>query len=329
MMPTLMVLMNIKIVLMKLRVKEIMMSMHELNHSPLKYSSILLLSGSMLLLTPTRILSSSISEIYYQPTAQSSTLRLSDNDAGEIIELPLPECDNSVLAGEQAPDADKVACYRPMTTGYEIPRDLSYTERRVYGDRIILWINGFGDDLSEWQRAARYLDYSIHNKALNILVHTNEPTNREIFLYWINQLDDEESSQDHEVLALSAYGLYQLGDRSWLPLLEHIALSGVAIEYTSAKAVGLLARLGKFEGFIVIKELMASGLDVIQDEAVNNLIYFVPLHGQIDSEGERVDIWSLYRQALVSESRTIRYSAQLQLEEIGTPEALELLREFD
>ncbi|MEM8643051.1 MAG: hypothetical protein AAGG51_30170 [Cyanobacteria bacterium P01_G01_bin.54] len=290
---------------------------------------ILLLSGSMLLLVPERILSLPISTVSHQKTDRFSTIKLSDNDVDEVIDLQLPECDRSVLAGEQAPDAEQVACYRLMTTGYEIPRDLSYTEREVYGDRISLWINGFGDDLSEWQRAARYPDFLIQNHALNILVHINEPTNREIFLYWVNQLNDEESSQDHEVLALSAYGLYQLGDQSWLPLLEHIALSGIMDEWASAKAAGLLARLGQFEGFIVIKELMASGLSVIQDEAVYNLIYFVPLHGQIDSEGERVDIWSLYRQALVSESRTIRYSAQLQLEEIGTPEALELLREFD
>ncbi|MEM8643050.1 MAG: hypothetical protein AAGG51_30165 [Cyanobacteria bacterium P01_G01_bin.54] len=299
-----------------------------------QYSSILLFSGSILLLMPTRILSSPIAEVSHQPIAQPSTLRLSNNDVSEIIELPLPECDNSVLAGEQAPDAEQVACYRLMTTGYEIPRDLSYTEREVYGDRISLWINGFGDDLSEWQRAARYPDLRIQNKALNILVHTNDPENRGIFLYWVNQPDGEGSylsSLYYRAQALSVYGLYQLGDRSWLPLLEYIALSGVVREkeWTSAKAAGLLARLGKFEGFIVIKELMASGLDVIQDDAVNNLIYFVPLHGQIDSEGERVNIWSLYRQALVSQDRTIRESAQLQLEEIGTPEALELLREFD
>ena len=105
--------------------------------------------------------------------------------------------------------------------------------------------------------------------------------------------------------------------------MERISLQDVNVKPIAADGAGLLAKLGNPMAFSTIQKALDSDSRYTRGLGIDNLIFFIPLHGQTDISGKVIDVWSAYRQALQDES--IQLGAKMQLQELGTPEALELL----
>ena len=111
-----------------------------------------------------------------------------------------------------------------------------------------------------------------------------------------------------------------------MPTLERIAQLEVNVHPAATRAAGILAEMDEPSAFATIQKAINSDLRYIRLFAIQNAMPFVPLHGQTYAPGKTIDIWSLYRQALQDENVQVRSVAKLQLQELDSPEALELLQ---
>jgi hypothetical protein len=241
------------------------------------------------------------------------------------LETPeLPPAVPSAKAGEP----DEVAASMtegPITITSDVvipsyqPLDLPYSQWEAHRSQELLEANGYGATADEWRRAAEYSDGLIRAAATYLL--TREPEQGDEDLFHRGLADDDQAVQ-----ALSAYGLYRLGDPSALPVLERVARLDPAVYLTAAQAAGLLAELGDPTAFATLLKAMGSDLRYVRLIAMQNAMSFVPFHGRAYAPGETIDIWELYRRALEDPDIHVGTVARLQLEELNTAEALELLQ---
>ena len=266
----------------------------------------------------------------------SSTPQLAANDEKEAI-VPnetepnnmseTPELQPTIFSTEQASDSDSSTPTTidsiTITSDVVIPEyeplDVPYSEWETHRSQELLQANGFGNTIDEWRRATQHSSGLIRGTAYYLL--TRHPVQQDEVLFR-QGLDDI----DETVQALSAYGLYSLGDKSTLPTLERIAQLDVNAHIAATRAAGVLAEMGRPTAFVTIQKAMNSDLGYIRLFAIQNVMPFVSLHGQTYASGKAIDIWDLYSQALQDESSQVRSVARLQLRELNAPEALELLQ---
>jgi len=199
------------------------------------------------------------------------------------------------------------------------PLDVPYSEWETTRSQELLTANGFGSTADEWRRAAGHTNGLLRGTAYYLLTRHPERQDENLFRQGLDDIDET-------VQVISAYGLYQLGDRSALPALEKIARYDVGAHLAAARAAGILGELGDPTAFATIQNAMQSEQRYVRLFAIENAMPFAPLHGQTYAPGKTIDIWGLYRQALQDENDQVRSVAKLQLQEINTPEALELLK---
>jgi hypothetical protein len=198
------------------------------------------------------------------------------------------------------------------------PLDVPYSEWETVRSQELLTANGFGSTTDEWRRAAGHANGLIRGTAYYLLTRHPEEQDENLYRQGLDDLDET-------VQVISAYGLYHLGDRSVLPTLEKIARLDVGAHTAAARAAGILGELGDPTAFATIEKAMQNEQRYVRLFAIENAMPFVPLHGQTYAPGKNIDIWELYRQALQDENDQVRSTARLQLIELNTPEALELL----
>jgi len=201
------------------------------------------------------------------------------------------------------------------------PIDLPYSQWAAHRSREVLAANGYGDTAAEWRRATGHSSGFIRATAYYLLTRQPEPGDEELFRQGL--VDDDEAVQ-----ALSAYGLCRLGDDSALPTLERVARLDVDVYPAATRAAGLLAELGHPAAFDTMLKAMDSDLSYIRLMAMQRVMPFVPLHGRAFAPGETIDIWDLYRRALEDPDAGVRTVARLELQELNTAEAQELLQSY-
>ncbi|MGC1246117.1 MAG: hypothetical protein WA865_07900 [Spirulinaceae cyanobacterium] len=224
-------------------------------------------------------------------------------------------------------------CLLPDVLGpiTDLEREAPYSQKKVIYAKTMLEYYGFGTTKDEWRVAAQYIHPSIRNEALYLLASNPEPRDAELFRKGLS--DDRSLNEpaddypNYYARIVSAYGLSLLGDQSGIPILESVSQFDPKTKYVAAEAAGFLAKLGNPVAFSTIVKAFESDSGSDRRYGIENLMFFVPLQGQVDASGEIVEVWSLYRQALQDEE--LRQIAQSQLEELGTPEALKLLQEFE
>jgi hypothetical protein len=200
------------------------------------------------------------------------------------------------------------------------PLDVPFSEWEIHRSQELLEANGFGHTADEWRRATQHSSGLIRSTAYYLLTRQLDPQDEALFRQGLDDID--QTTQ-----ALSAYGLYRLGDKSVLPILERIAQLDVNVHTAATRAAGILGEIGEPTAFATIQKAINSDLDYIRLFAIQNAIPFAPLHGQpYNTSGTTIDIWDLYRQALQDESVQVRSVARLQLQELNSPEARELLQ---
>jgi HEAT repeat protein len=199
------------------------------------------------------------------------------------------------------------------------PLDVPYSEWEAARSQELLTANGFGSTMAEWRRATGHPSGLLRGTAYYLLTQHPEQQDENLYRQGLDDLDET-------VQVISAYGLYLLGDSSALPALEKIAGYDVGAHTAAARAAGILGELGDPTAFATIQKAMQSEQRYVRLFAIENAMAFVPLHGQTYAPGKTIDIWSLYRQALQDENGQVRSVAKLQLRELNTPEALELLK---
>ncbi len=227
-------------------------------------------------------------------------------EAGKPSQVPTPTTRSGITVSSEV-----------VIPGYT-PPDLPYSEWQAHRSQELLEANGFGATADEWRRAAGHPSGFVRATAYYLLTRHPEPGDEELFRQGL--VDDDEAVQ-----ALSAYGLYRLGDESGLPTLSRIAQLDVDVYPAATRAAGLLAELGDSAAYSTMLKAMESDLRYIRLIAMQNAMPFVPLHGQAYSPGEMIDIWNLYRRALEDPDAHVQTVARLQLQELNTAEALELL----
>jgi hypothetical protein len=202
--------------------------------------------------------------------------------------------------------------------GYE-PLDLPYSQWKAHRSQELLEANGYGATADEWRRAAEHPDGLIRATAYYLLTRQPERGDEDLFRQGL-------ADEDEAVQAWSAYGLYRLGDDSAVPIVEQIAQLDVDVYTVATQAAAILAEMADPAGFATMLKAMGSDLRYIRLIAMQNAMPFVPLHGQAFAPGETIDIWDLYRRALEDPDVHVETVARLQLQELNTAEALELLQ---
>jgi hypothetical protein len=222
------------------------------------------------------------------------------------------------------PDASSPATAGPVTIASDVqipvygPLDVPYSQWETRRSQELLAANGYGHTADEWRRATRHASGLIRGTAYYLLSQHPEPQDEALYRRGLDDVD--ETAQ-----VLSAYGLHSLGDRSARSTLARIAQADVTAHPAATRAAGILAELGDASAYVTIEAAMNSDQRYLRLLAVQNAMPFVPLHGQIDAAGKAIDIWGLYRRALQDDSAQVQSVAALQLRELGSPEALELL----
>lgn len=200
------------------------------------------------------------------------------------------------------------------------PLDLPYSEWEAQRSQELLTANGFGNTPDEWRRAAEHSDGLIRGMAYYLLARQPDPFDEALFR---QGLEDS----DQTVQSLVAYALYRLGDASAELTLHRIAQLEVNAHLAAPLAASLLAELGEPSAFDTIEQAMASEQGYIRLTAIQYVPSFVPLHGQGYGSGQTIDIWALYCQALEDEDLQVRAVAEMQLQELSSPEALRVLED--
>ncbi|HBL14861.1 MAG TPA: hypothetical protein DD379_26420 [Cyanobacteria bacterium UBA11162] len=199
------------------------------------------------------------------------------------------------------------------------PLDVPYSEWETHRSQELLEANGFGNAIAQWRRATQHSNGLIRSSAYYLLTRHPEQQDETLFRQGLEDSDET-------VQTLSAYGLYSLGDKSALSILERIAQLDVNAHTAATQAAGILAKMGNPTAFATIEAAINSDLEYIRLFAIQNAMPFVPLHGQTYALGKSIDIWNLYSQALQDKNVQVRSVAKMQLKELNSPEALELLQ---
>jgi hypothetical protein len=200
------------------------------------------------------------------------------------------------------------------------PLDVPYSQWEAFHNQELLAANGFGDTRAEWRRATGHSSGLLRSAAYSLLTQQPEPEDLALFRQGLEDTDKN-------VQSLSAYGLVRLGDSSAIQTLERIAQLDVNVYVAAMRAAGILGELGQPAAFDTIQRAMRSDLGYVRLFAIQNAPPFVPLDGQTFAPGQVIDIWELYRQALQDPSSQVRSVARMQLQELGSPQALELLQQ--
>lgn len=198
------------------------------------------------------------------------------------------------------------------------PLDLPYSEWETHRSQELLTANGFGNTPAEWRRAAEHSSGLIRGTAYYLLTRQPDPQDEALFRQGLKDIDET-------VQSLAAEGLYRLGDDSALPTLQRIAQLDVNAHLAAPRAASLLAELGDPTAFATIERAMANEQGYIRLSAIQYIPSFVPLHGQRYGSGQTIDIWGIYCQALEDTDLQVRAVAEMQLQELNSPEALKVL----
>lgn len=258
-----------------------------------------------------------------EPTIEESTMP-DETALPNQDETPEPAADNGTPPDEANGEIVETETVGTITSevvfpDYE-PLDLPYSQWEVHRSKELLAANGFGDAPAEWRRAAEHHSGLIRGTAIYLLTRQPDPQDEALFRQELEDID--ETAQ-----ALAAFGLARLGDTSALPTLQRIADLDVNANLAAPRAAGLLAELGDPTAFATIARAMTSGQGYIRLSAVQFVPPFVPLHGQSYGAEQPIDIWALYCQALEDPDIQVRAVAELQLQEINSAEALQVLED--
>lgn len=262
------------------------------------------LTGSPQVVVPRETEPNNMSETPESQPTNSSMEDASDND------LPTPTTEEPIESIIITSDV-VIPDYGPL--------DVPYSEWETHRSQELLDANGFGNTADEWRRATQHSSGLIRSTAYYLLTRHPEQQDEVLFRQGLDDID--QTAQ-----ALSIYGLYRLGDKSALPVLEGIAQLDVNAHTAATRAAGILAEMGEPTAFATIQKAMNSDLGYIRLFSIRNAMPFVALHGQPYASGKTIDIWSLYSQALQDKDIQVRSVAKLQLQELNSPEALELLQ---
>lgn len=197
--------------------------------------------------------------------------------------------------------------------------DLPYSKWETQRSQELLEANGIGYTLNELRIAAQHSSGLIRSTAYYLLTLNPQQQDKALFHQGLDDIDET-------VQTFAAYGLYKLGDKSVLSILERIAHLDVNAHTAATRAAGILAEIGDPTAFTTIQKALNSDLSYIRLFAIQNAMPFVPLHGQIFTTGQKIDIWGLYQRALKDKDGQVRSVAKFQLKELNSPKAFELLR---
>jgi hypothetical protein len=200
------------------------------------------------------------------------------------------------------------------------PLDLPYSEWEEVRSQELLTANGFGNTPAEWRRAAGHADGLIRGTAFYLLARVPDPLDEALYRAGLED-------SDQNVQSLVAYALYRLGDTSAESTLVRIAQLDANAHLAAPLAASLLAELGDPSAFATIEQAMASQLGYIRLTAVQYVPSFVPFQGQDYGSGLTIDIWALYCRALEDEDSQVQSVAEMQLQELKSPEALKVLED--
>lgn len=200
------------------------------------------------------------------------------------------------------------------------PLNLPYSEWGAHRSQELLTANGFGATANEWRRAADHSSGLVREAAIYLLVGQLQPGDEVVFRKGLEDIDES-------VQALSAYGLIRLGDDSAKSTLQQIAQQDPDVFLSAPLAASLLAELGDPSAFDTMVLAMTNQYGYVRLIAMQYMPSFIPLHGQATPSGQEVDVWFLYCQALGDEDGQVSAVAQMQLEELDSPEAIAVLRD--
>jgi hypothetical protein len=225
---------------------------------------------------------------------------------GSILDHNTPETEETVDISSEV-----------IIPDYE-PLDLAYSEWGAHRSQELLTANGFGENPAEWRRAAGHSSGFIRGTAFYLLVQQLDPADESLFRQGLADFDQT-------VQSLSAFALVRLGDSTAAATLQHIAQLDAEAILSAPLAAGLLAELGDPSGIKTMKMALSSELGYVRLNAVQYLPSFVPLHGLEDGSGQTIDVWDLYCQAMKDVDIQVKATAEMQLQELNSAEALELL----
>lgn len=244
-----------------------------------------------------------------------------------MTETPEFELTTSSSSDEEIPGdvAGPVTLETAATTDVVIPvyppLDLPYSQWAAHRSQELLDANGYGDTAEEWRRAAEHVSGAIRGAAYHLLIQEPDPMDEALFRQALGEIDET-------VRAYAAYGLVGLGDQSAVSTLEAVAGLNVNAHRSAPRAAGLLGLLGDATAYATILSGMEAKMRIIRLVSIQNAFPFVTMHGQTYAPDLTIDIWALYRQALQDSDEHVRAVARMQLEELNTAEALQLLEEY-
>jgi hypothetical protein len=249
------------------------------------------------------------SDVLETPESQPTNGAI-DNEAHD--ELPTPISETRVESITITSDII-IPAYEPLA--------VPYSEWEAHRSQELLAVNGFGQTTAEWRRATQHSNGLIRSTAYYLLTRQPDPQDETLFRQGVDDIDQT-------VQAIAAYGLYRLGDKSALPILERLAQLDVNAFTVATRAAGILGEMGELAAFDTIQKAMDSDLGYIRVFAIQNAMPFVSYHGQSYTSDATIDIWDLYRRALQDEDAQVRVVAKMQLQELDTPEAQQLLEVY-
>lgn len=198
------------------------------------------------------------------------------------------------------------------------PLKIPYSEWELHRNTELLEVNGFAANEEAWRTATSHSSGLIRGAAYFALMQDLKVQDEPLFLKGLSDLDET-------VQTYSAYGLHQLGNETALEKLLNIARLSVDNHVAAMQAAGLCGQLGMAESFLTIEQAMSSEFEYVQVFGIQNAMFFEPLHKSTFGANLTLDIWSLYKKALLSKSGTVKAIAMAQLKEFDSSEARELL----
>lgn len=196
------------------------------------------------------------------------------------------------------------------------PSGIPYETGEDYDSQALLTANAYttetqdlidllDSNLSVFQAAAaRTLGAKGERQSINVLQHL---------------ADDNTADETSRVQAAFAIARMQVA-RGRDVLNQMLEVSPEASP-APLQAAGALAQLGDPRGYIVIRAALKSANPVTAMVACKQLFTFVALDGQPLSNGERVDLYRLYKLALERSEPNIVGEAHAQLEALNTEKA--------
>jgi HEAT repeat protein len=198
------------------------------------------------------------------------------------------------------------------------PDDLPYADFEDYRARELLGVNGIEPNRDSVLAALRHGEPVLQGAA----AHTAAALG---LTEAIPDLKHLVETSDDLVKTEAGYGLVRLGLDEYRQILKEALRSRPDANLSPAVAAGDLARLGDPSGFPVLATCFEVDNLIVRMIACKQLLFFVPFHDTKTSDGQRIDVYDLFKRASADPHPDVRLLAARQLSELETPEALRLL----